>query len=107
MGLVAVGHALDEFLGAGKPRRMHRIRKRKARTSGYDVVPDTSAEQEIVLQHHAEALPQMPEVDLAQIRAVNFMKPLIVAIDALQQAGDGGFAGATAPDDAQHRARRY
>ena len=71
VGLVAVRHALDEFLGAGEARRAHRVGQRQPRTAGDDVVADRAAEQEIVLQHHAEALPQVPQVDLAQIGAVD------------------------------------
>ena len=104
VGLVAVRHALDEFLGAGEARRMHRVRQRQARAAGNDVVADRAAEQEVVLQHHAEALAQMPQVDLAQIGAVDLQEAAVVAVDALQQAGDGGLAGAAAADDAEHGA---
>ena len=106
VGLVAVRHALDEFLGTGKPRRIHRIRKRQAGTSGDDVVADRCRGTEIVLQHHTEALPQMPKIDLAQIGAVDFYEAAIVAIDPLQQAGDRGLARAAAADDAEHGALR-
>src|SRR5215471_1886018 len=37
--------------------------------------------QKIVLQHHAEALPQMAQVDLAQIGAVDLDKAGVVAVD--------------------------
>ena len=65
-----------------------------------------AAEQKIVLQHHTEALPQMAEIDFAQIGAVNFYEAAVVAIDPLQQAGDGGLARAAAADDTEHGARR-
>ena len=71
VGLVAVRHALDEFLGAGQPRRAHRILEREAGPAGQDVVADRAAEQEVVLQHDAEALPQVAQVDLAQVDAVD------------------------------------
>ena len=63
-----------------------------------------AAEQEVVLQDHAEALPQVPKVDLAQIGAVDLQVAAVVAVDALQQAGDGGLAGAAAADDPEHGA---
>ena len=63
-----------------------------------------AAEQKIVLQHHAEALAQMPQIDLAQIRAVDLHEAAVVAVDPLQQAGDRRLARAAAADDAEHGA---
>ena len=94
VGLVAVRHALDEFFGAGQPGRAHRVVQRQARPAGEDVVADRAAEQEVVLQHDAEALAQVAQVDLAQIGAVDLHIAGVVAVDALQQAGDGRLAGA-------------
>ena len=74
VGLVAVRHPLDEFLGAGQPRGAHRVLQRQAWAAGDDVVADRAAEQEVVLQHHAEALPQMAQVDFAQIDAVDLQE---------------------------------
>ena len=67
---------LDEFLGAGKPRGMHRIGQGQAGAAGDDVVADRAAEQEVLLQHDAEALAQMAQVDLAQIRSVELQEAL-------------------------------
>ena len=107
VGLVAVRHPLDELLGAGEPRRAHRVGQREAGTAGDDVVADRAAEQEILLQHDAEALAQMAQIDLAQIRAVDLQEARVVAVDALQQPGDRRFARAAAPDDAEHGAGRH
>ena len=103
-GLVALRQALDELLGAGEPGRPHRVLEAEAGTPGEDVVLDGAAEQEVVLQHHAEALAQMAQVDLAQIRAVDLHRAGIVAVDAHQQPGDGGLAGARSTDQPEHRA---
>src|ERR1700720_2308735 len=88
VGLVAVRHALDEFFGAGEPGGLDRIRQGQSRPPRNDVVADRAAEQEIVLQHDPEALPQMPQIDLAQIRPVDLQEPAVVAVDPLQEARD-------------------
>ena len=91
VGFISVRHALDEFLGAREPCRAHRILEREAGPAGEDVFANRAAEQEVVLQHDTEALPQMAQVDLAQVAAVDLQEARIVAVDALQQAGDGRF----------------
>ena len=89
IGLVAIGHALDEFLGAGKPRSLHSIGEREPGAARDDVVPDRAAEQEVLLQYDAVALAQVAQIDLAQIRAVQLQEAAVVAVDALEQARDG------------------
>src|SRR5580704_3729099 len=62
--------------------------------------------QEIVLQYDAEALPQMPQINFAQIGPVDLQKPAIVAVDPLQQPGDRRLARAALADNAEHRPSR-
>ena len=69
ISLVAVRHALDEFFGAGQTRRIDRTGRGQPGAPRDDVVADRPAKQKIVLQHDPEALPQMPQIDLAQILA--------------------------------------
>src|SRR5271167_4315297 len=86
---------------------MHGVRQGKAGAAGNDVVADRAAEEEVVLQDNAEALPKMAEVDLAQIGAVELQEPAVVAIDALQEASHRGLAGAAPSDDAERGARGH
>src|SRR5262249_35995620 len=58
-------------------------------------------------QNDTQALPQMPQIDLAQIGPVDFNETAVIAIDGLKQASDRGFAGAAAADHADHRGFRY
>ena len=104
-GLVTLRQALDELLGACEPGRAHRVLEVEAGPPGQDVVLHRAAEQEVLLQHDAEALAQMAQIDLAQIRPVDLHRARIVAVDTHEQAGDRGFAGARAADQAEHRAR--
>ena len=83
VGLISVGHAFDEFFGTREPCRLHRIRERQAGTPGNDVVPYRTAEQEVVLQHHAEVLSQMAQVDIAQIGSVDLQEAAVISIDSL------------------------
>src|SRR6185437_8054644 len=80
-GFIALRQALDELLRAGEPRRAHRVLETKAWPPGEDIVLDRAAEQEILLQHDAEALAQMAQIDLAQIRPVDLDRPRILSVD--------------------------
>ena len=46
----------------------------------------------------------MRQINLPQIGTIDFDGAFIVAVDALQQSGDGGFAGAAAADQPKHGA---
>jgi DNA-binding LacI/PurR family transcriptional regulator len=62
--------------------------------------------RKVVLQHDAEAAAQMTQIDGAQLIAVDLHEAAELAVDALEQAGNRRFAGAAAPDDAEHLAGR-
>ena len=49
IGLIAIRHPLDEFLGTGQSRGAHHILDRQAGTTGDDIVADRAAEQEVIL----------------------------------------------------------
>ena len=83
-GLIAFGQTLDELLGAGQAGGAHRIAQGQAGAAGQDIVLDAAAEQEVFLQHHAEAAPQMRQIDLPQVGAVDLDGAFIFAIDTLQ-----------------------
>ena len=103
-GLVAARQLLDEFLGAGQTRRLDDLLEAGIGLRGGDRLADRPAEQEILLQHDAQARAQVVDVDLAQIVAVDLDQPLIIAVQQLQQPGDSGLARPASPDDAEHGA---
>ncbi len=48
----------------------------------------------------------MIDVDFPQIIAVDLDQPLVIAVQHLQQPGNGGFARAASPHDAEYGALR-
>ena len=66
---------VDELLGAGQARGLDDLGQRRVGPGGRDVLADGAAEQEIVLQHHADAAPQMVEIDVADVDAVEPDQP--------------------------------
>ena len=68
------------------------------------VLADAAAEQEILLQHHADAGAQMAEIELAQVVAVDAHGTRLDRVHAADEAGQRRLAGAAAADDAEDRA---
>ena len=60
--------------------------ERRVGRGGRDVVADGAAEQEVLLQHDADAAAQMGEVDVADVDAVEADHALLGRLDALDQA---------------------
>src|ERR1700736_387526 len=102
-GLVAARQLLDEFLGSGEPRRLDDLLETGVGFRRGDRLADRTAEQEILLQHDAQARAQMIDVDLAQVVAVDLDQALVVAVQQLQQPGHGRLARPAAADDAKDR----
>ena len=90
----------DEFVGAGEAGGGDDLGHAGFRTGGGDVVADRAAKQEILLQHHAGATAEVAEVDVPQIDTVQAHHALVGYQDALYHAGQRGFAGPRASDDA-------
>src|SRR5579872_982008 len=105
-GLVTLRQALDELLGPGKPGRAHRVLEAEAGASGEDVVLHRAVEQEVLLQHDAEALAQMAQIDLAQLRPVDLHRAGIISVDSHQQARDRRLARTRTADQPEHGAGR-
>ena len=63
-----------------------------------------SAEQEVVLEDDADALSEMDEVDLPAVEAVDPDKPLLHAVEALDEPRDRRLARAALADDADYGA---
>ena len=65
-----------------------------------DIVAHRAAKQEILLQDDSDLGPQMGEVELFQILAVDFNEPGLRPVEPLQQSGNRRLARAAAADDA-------
>ena len=105
VGLIAARQTLDEFLGAGHAGGTDDLFEAGVGLGRGDGVADRAAEQKILLQHHADAGPQMIDIERTQIVAVDLDQPLEIRMQHLQQPGDGRLARAAAADDAEHRPR--
>ena len=103
--LEATGKPLDEFLGAGNARGRRQSPRCVASGFAAAMLSRTdAAEQEAVLQHDADALPQMDEIDLAAVETVHPDESLLDRIEPLDKAGDRRLARAALADDAEDRA---
>src|SRR6516162_10198146 len=103
MGLVAAWQVLDELLGAGQPGSNYDILEAGIRLCRRDSLTDRTAEQKAVLQDHPQTGAEVVDVNFTQIIAVDLDKPLVIAVQHLQEAGDGGLARAAAPHDSEYR----
>ena len=103
--VVAFGELVDELVGAGEPGDLDDARARHRRIGEGDVLVDGAVEQEVLLQHDADVAPEPRRIDMVQVRAVEQHLPLVRQVKALDELGQGRFAGARRPDDANRLAR--
>ena len=101
---VAARQTIYEFLRARQTRRAHHLVESRVRLCGRDILANSSAEQEVFLQHHAEISPQVRNIVFADVHAVDLDKPFVVRVQTLQQTGDRRFARSRAADDAERPA---
>src|SRR5207237_4511980 len=66
-GLIAARQALDELLGAGKPRRLHDFLETRIGLGGGNRLTDRAAEQKVLLQSDNEAGAEMIVIDIELI----------------------------------------
>ena len=100
-GVVAARQVLDEFFRAGEPGGMDDFLETRIRLCRGYRLADRAAEQETLLRNHAKARPQVIDVDLPQIVAVDFDEPLVIAVEHLQQARHCRFARTAPSHDAE------
>ena len=105
-GVVAARHALDEFFRPRQLRGPHDLVERGSRPRDADVLAHRAAEKEVLLRHHADAAPQMVQLDLAQVHAVDLDDALVAGVEPLQQPGDRRLARSAAPHDRRRSCRR-
>ena len=69
-----------------------------------DILPHRSVEEYVLLEHHADLAPEPGRIDKREVDAVDQHSSLFGDVEALDQLGEGRFAGAGRPDDPQHLA---
>ena len=87
IGLIAARQPFDELLRAGQTRRAHDFVEGRIDLAGGDVLADRSAEQKILLQHHAETATQVIDVVFADVDAVDLDQPVIIRNEGAAAAG--------------------
>ena len=101
IGLVAARQPVDELLGAGEPRRPDHLVEGRIRLGRSDVLADRAAEQEVLLQHHAEAAAQVIDVVFAHVDPVDLDQAFVVGMQPLQQPRHGRLAGTAAAHETE------
>src|SRR5471032_3298829 len=103
-GVVAHRQALDEFVGAGRRGGFEDFLEGGVGLGDHQVFTHGAAEQEVLLQDHADLAAQVRQLDLARVDAVEADNAFDHRIQTLDQLGQGGLARAAAADDADHGA---
>jgi hypothetical protein len=98
-GVVAVGQAEDEIVDLGQAGGVFDLVLGGAGAAVGDVVADGVIEQHGVLRDDADCVPQAGLGVIADISAVDHYAPGGDVVEAEEQAGDGGFAGAGGSND--------
>ena len=107
MGFITARQPFDELLGAGQARCADDFIEGRVDLAGSDVFADRSAEQEILLQNHAEAAAQVIDVVFAHVDAVDLDQSLVIGMKALQQPRDRGLSRSASAHDAQGHTLRH
>ena len=104
--VVAGRQIADEGVRVHHARRPKRPFATDFRIVERDVLQHRAGEDVEVLQHHADAPPQLLAGDLVHVHAVHEHHAVAEVVEARQQADDGALAGAGGADDRQLAARR-
>src|SRR5262249_16997966 len=72
-----------------------------------DVLPHRAVEQKGFLEHHPDIAPQVVELDVARVHAIESYYALLRGVQPLDQARQRRFPAPAAPDDADHVTGRY
>lgn len=105
-GVVAVGQILDEFVGSGHARGKHDFLERGRGFGGGDVLADGAFEQKAFLEHDADGAAQVGQVEIPHVGAVQGDASLLQRVQALDEPGEGRFAGTRPANDANDRTGR-
>ncbi|CAN4039547.1 RNA polymerase sigma factor sigX, partial [Dysosmobacter welbionis] len=104
-GVVPLGQAADEVVGIGQGGGRLHLFIRGIQIAVADVLPDGAGEEVGVLQHDAQAAPQVRLADVVDGDAVVTDLAVGNVVEPVDQVGDGGLAGAGGTHEGQLLAR--
>ena len=100
-GVVPLGQAADEVVGIGQGGGRLHLFIRGIQIAVTDVLPDGAGEEVGVLQHDAQAAPQVRLADVVDGDAVVTDLAVGNVVEPVDQVGDGGLAGAGGTHEGQ------
>ena len=104
MGVVAVGEALDELVGAGQTAGVNQLLVGGVGVAPAEVFLDGAGEQLVLLQHHGHVVPEHLKIVVPDVDAAHFQGALADVVQAGDQLYQGRFAGTGATQNADRRA---
>ena len=99
LGLVAVGQALDEFVGVGRLGGLDDLLQRRLQAAVPDVVGDRPGKEHRVLGHHADLAAQRLEAQRPHVAPVEEHTPALRIVETRDQVHQRGLPGAGRPHD--------
>src|SRR5262249_14809206 len=106
-GVQPLRQAVDELGRAGHPCSEQDLLQGRVELGDGDVLPHRAVEQKGFLEHHPDIAPQVVELDVARVHAIQSYYALLRGVQPLDQARQRRFPAPAAPDDADHVAGRY
>ena len=98
-GRIAQREALNKPMSASELSRSYHLLQRRMRLNHSYILADGSPEEEVLLQHDPYLAPQVSQIHLLNIVAIQGDQAAVVGIKTLNQTRYGGFAGAAPTDD--------
>jgi hypothetical protein len=98
-GVVAIGHGRDEVVGGRLLGRGDDVLGRRPLAAVGDVLRHGAAQQQRLLQHHADLLPQGVEGELPDVQAVDEDGARVRVVQPRQELGDRALARAAVSDE--------
>src|SRR5712691_5655464 len=96
--VIAVRLGQDKAVGIGSLRRLNDLLEARPRLAVADVLGNRPTKQERLLEHDADLVPQVLELDLADVHAVDLDSPLVHVVEAAEQVHHGRLAYARLAD---------
>ena len=104
MGIVAVGHLLNELVGAGHAARLGDLLIGGVLPAPTQVLPNGAGEQGVLLQHHGAAVPQRFHGVFLYVVAAHVHRALVDLVQPRDHADQRGFGAAGAAQNAHRHA---
>ena len=99
-GVVAVGEALDELVGAGLAADLGALLFRGVLLAPAEVVQDGAGEEDVLLQHHRHLLAQGLQVVGPHVLAAHGHGAAVHVVEPADEADQAALTAAGAPHDA-------